>query len=149
MEKVCFKCNQSKPLEDYYTHPDMQDGHINKCKECNNRDVRKNYKDKHAQYAAYDRNRQRYNPARILQHRYNSLVARAKRKSRHYLGREEWTKWVNENLDDFNKLYHDWMDGGFSRNLAPSIDRINNDEGYYPDNMQWLAQGENSRKFIN
>jgi hypothetical protein len=41
MEKTCFKCGSTKPLHDYYKHPQMGDGHLNKCKDCTRLDARK------------------------------------------------------------------------------------------------------------
>lgn len=38
--KTCFKCGGEKPIEDFYRHPQMGDGHLGKCKLCTRRDVR-------------------------------------------------------------------------------------------------------------
>lgn len=40
MTKVCFKCHREQDLECFYAHPEMKDGHLNKCKDCTKKDVR-------------------------------------------------------------------------------------------------------------
>lgn len=57
MHKSCFKCGAVKPLTDFYKHKGMADGHVNKCKECNKRDVTENRKENVDYYRAYDRKR--------------------------------------------------------------------------------------------
>lgn len=41
VSKVCFKCNNMKPLSEYYKHKQMGDGLLGKCKSCTKSDTKK------------------------------------------------------------------------------------------------------------
>lgn len=47
---------------------------------------------------------------------------------------------------NFLRQYKIWQDSGFLRYCSPSIDRVDNDNGYTLDNMQFISQSENGSK---
>jgi hypothetical protein len=55
--KKCFKCLTFKPLNEFYKHSEMADGHVNKCKECNKNDVNQHRKNNLERIREYDRKR--------------------------------------------------------------------------------------------
>ena len=57
MQKKCFKCGEVKSLSDFYKHKMMADGHVNKCKQCNKKDVIENRKKNVDYYREYDKAR--------------------------------------------------------------------------------------------
>jgi ribosomal protein S27AE len=55
--KECFKCKTVKPIDGFYKHQRMADGHLNKCIECTKKDA-SNHRDKNLEkIRAYDRER--------------------------------------------------------------------------------------------
>lgn len=57
LTKICFKCGVEKPLTEFYKHSQMKDGRVNKCKDCNKRDVRENREERLDHYREYDKKR--------------------------------------------------------------------------------------------
>jgi len=57
--KTCFKCGAEKPLTEFYKHPQMGDGHLNKCKTCTKADVHayRHESPNRAKVLEYDRRR--------------------------------------------------------------------------------------------
>ena len=72
--KRCFKCLLVKPLDSFYPHPRMGDGHLNKCKKCTIMDVKSRYRDKRELVAEYEREREKspHRKVKKLEYQRNS-----------------------------------------------------------------------------
>ena len=55
--KECFKCETVKPLEEFYKHKMMADGHLNKCKACTKSEVAKHRVENIERIREYDKER--------------------------------------------------------------------------------------------
>lgn len=60
--KTCFKCGETKPMDAFYRHSQMKDGHLSKCKDCTRKDVKANRDAKADYYREYDRKRFQEDP---------------------------------------------------------------------------------------
>ncbi len=68
MQKTCFKCHRLLPLTEFYRHPRMADGHLNKCRECARLDTLQNRRKRVVYYREYDRVRSQL-PDRLARRR--------------------------------------------------------------------------------
>lgn len=159
MIKQCFKCKKSKELKEFYKHPQMPDGHVNKCKECNKLDVRVSYANNREKRLNYDKFRHRHSIIRLFNHKYSMIKGRCTKVRNSngkpykvfgtdYLSKEEWLYWCyeKENYKKFMKIYNSWVQSDYNQKLTPSIDRIDNKIGYISSNLQWLTLSQNCKK---
>ena len=57
LTKKCICCGEEKYLDDFYSHSQMKDGHLNKCKDCCKKQSLERRKNKLESIKEYDRNR--------------------------------------------------------------------------------------------
>lgn len=155
--KTCFKCNIKKELKEFYKHPQMPDGTVNKCKDCNKKDNKEYVKNNSEFVRSYNIKRWRHDEKRIINGKYAGIKRRSSltnnrsynASGKDYLSKEDFIKWFYEenNYNQFKKLHSNWIESNFERKITPSVDRINNKLGYIASNIQWLTLSENCKKY--
>lgn len=91
--KICFKCSKRKPLDSFYRHPQMGDGHLGKCAECTRLDVCRHRR------ANVDRIRE-YDKSRYVGERKERAAARVRQYAVAFPGRKKANTAVSNAVRD-------------------------------------------------
>jgi hypothetical protein len=129
--KKCTKCDIEKPLNEFSKDTYKKTGLKSWCKICAN---------------THNINRRRTIKGKLIE-MYKDQVTRSKNND---YGLPTYTKddfidyWIDNPL--YIELYTNWVNSGYKKDLAPSIDRIDNYKGYSFENTQLMTSIENILK---
>lgn len=140
--KRCFKCLQTLPLESFYKHAQMGDGHLNKCKECSKKDVIENRLARLDYYRSYDKRRASV-PHRVRAREQYQQTAAGKRAIAR--ARKKYKERYPERYKAKTALGNAVRDGRVER-LPCFVCGGNETHGHHPDyssplDVVWLCRG--------
>ncbi len=78
MDKACFKCGETQPIDNFYKHSKMADGHLGKCKACTKKDVQADYRANPEAHRAYEKRREQ-----TLERKAQKLEAQRRHRAKH------------------------------------------------------------------
>lgn len=102
--KRCFKCGRVLPLTEFYKHPQMGDGHLNKCKDCTKKDVHENYEHNLSKDGYLDKERARGRD------KYKRLYSNGRQKKHKHLdaGKNVRRYYIARGIDIGEREFHHW-----------------------------------------
>lgn len=127
--KICIQCNENKPFSAFVPKSSGKDGYEIRCRKC--RSIKYN----------------KSTPELLSKKIYRSQVNNSKLRN-HPLplySLTELTTWLLSN-PKFNQMYSTWVASGYAKDLAPSIDRIDDSLPYSLNNIQLMIWKENRNK---
>lgn len=129
--KLCKLCNTKREYEMFTPHKAYSDGFYPYCKECTTKRTKDYYRTKNG----------------ISTRIYMSQKSACKKRgmSLPLYTRQEFKDWLFSQ-DNFDSLYKDWVNSDFSKDLKPSIDRLDDYKTYSFDNIQLVTWHENNMK---
>jgi hypothetical protein len=140
--KVCRECQQEKPLDQFYKHEKMKDGHLNKCIPCVKERVLKHRSENLEKIQAYDRIRGTFKHRRDSIKRY-SLTERGKEVKKKSIKayNERWPMKYAAKVITGNAIRDGILTRAESCEVCGSTDRI---EGHHDDytkplEVRWLC----------
>jgi hypothetical protein len=126
-KKICRKCKQLKPLNEYIKDKGFKDGHKATCKECG---LKKKRSKEGIITKLYGRQRDSARSRNMALPTYTNLELR------------EWAF----KQEIFHKLYDEWVKSNYDKNLSVSFDRKDDYKSYSFDNLQIMTWKDNNLK---
>lgn len=134
MQKKCRRCNQLKDYTHFSRAEKNKDGYANTCKPCvslRNRDYWRTPTGR----MSFIYNTQKYN-SRVRGHPAPAYT------------QHELTDWAFK--QGLQRLVTEWAAAGYPKDLAPSVDRLDDSKGYHLDNIRLVTWTENNNKmYVN
>ena len=129
--KRCYACGSVKSIDCFGINKTEEDGYSALCKKCNNQKSRDYRKTKNG----------------LILNIYQGQI-KGSIKRNHPLpkyNKAELKGWILSQ-HNFNELYNNWVTSGYNKWLKPSVDRMNNENGYCFDNIRLVTWEENDKK---
>lgn len=126
--KICSICKLELGIENFYKNVTHKDGLTSYCKSCHN------YKDRTVEGLIRRIYEQQKSSSKLRDHTKPSYTY------------EELLTWFN-NQPNAEKLYKEWVISNYDTWKRPSIDRLDDYQGYSFENIQLVTWKENNTKF--
>lgn len=138
--KRCFKCGFLLPIDNFYRHKAMSDGHLNKCKECTKIDVKKNRDENIDYYQSFDRMRDN-NPSRKEKRKEYAGTERGKIKLRD--GSKAWVQRNPHKKAAYNSVSNAVRDGKLKKEPCSECgsekSQAHHEDYSKPLDVKWLC----------
>lgn len=129
--KTCKVFRKSKKLKEFNKKKSNKDGFSTTCKECWNKI-----------YSDYQKTKEG-----LVSRIYNGQIGSSKRRgfNKPNYTMIELKEWIF-NQDNFNDIFNKWAGSNYETGLKPSIDRINDYDGYNLNNIKLTTWSENFKR---
>ncbi len=131
LNKLCIACGKNKPSSEFYKNNATKDGLNYSCKKCSYRTKLKNKRTKNG----------------LISKIFSTQISNSKIRNYPLLNYSirELREWLlGQPL--FHKLFNEWVESEYKKDLRPSCDRINDYKGYSLKNLQLMTWEENRLK---
>ena len=153
-EKKCTGCGELKPVDEYYIHPRMSGGHVNRCKDCYREYSKKRRADNAEKIRAYDRQRDSL-PHRVKARKEYAEMLKKTGKRKDY-ERERRKRYAEKNPEKKNARALVWyhLNAGNIKRLPCEVCGVADSQAHHEDyskplDIMWLCCKHHNEIHVN